>query len=115
MTVKANRDQHGRTYLTLRCDGCNTVFTCYDDACYRPGELRIAATFAGWEVRRSSLQFGAPRAYPGARVFKTAVRIPFHLLLHDPPTARCRTFVAGFFISNEMPWPSDQLAGLGTA
>lgn len=53
MTVKANRDQHGRTYLILRCDGCNTAFTCYDDACYRRDELNIAATFAGWEVRQS--------------------------------------------------------------
>lgn len=50
MALSVNLDQHGRTYVTLWCDGCNSVFTCYDDACYSLGELRMAATFAGWEV-----------------------------------------------------------------
>ena len=33
MALSVNLDQHGRTYVTLWCDGCNSAFTCYDDAC----------------------------------------------------------------------------------
>ena len=34
MALHLNLDHESRLFLTLTCDGCSTIFLCFDDACY---------------------------------------------------------------------------------
>jgi hypothetical protein len=50
MALHLNLDHQGRVYYALSCDGCGTMFTCYDDGCYSIASLRTEAVFAGWDA-----------------------------------------------------------------